>query len=321
VVSGTGLGTVASNRYGVHWIYVCPEGEMYILYGKGNYTLTEATSATVITTPNMPYLFTWAKLAAKVIVTGAGVVYSVTQAWSTQFPVSTVPTHNQLSGLDYGSAGHTGFAPTDGWTAISTFVRQPASTSTITLTGDQSAAVKVGMPIKFAHSAVYYYGIVTSVAVSGDTLITIAGAPLVSSSNWIDSDGLFIGQSARVVQEVIGVPGYYNDGVGDNTLLKSDLYMEYVWMRRAAYLVRFAILTDILDSGATQPTLVPVVAGAEVGTGLTFAAADTWVYSGVGMNTANYDIQPGESLEVSVKTSGTNKDARNLSLVAVFVLE
>ena len=234
----------------------------------------------------------------------------------------TASDHALLTNLGFSDAGHTGFAPTDNWTALSAFTRTPPSTSTITLTGDQSATVKVGMPIKFAHSSATYYAIVTGVLVSTNTTVTIAGAPLVASSNWLDSNGLYIGSPAKVVQETIGVPGYYNTGAaGDATLLKSALFMEYSWMRKVAYLVRFGVLVDILDSGGTQPTITPMVNGLVVGTGLTPSSADTWVYSAVAITTAQYDIQPLENFEISVSGSGTNHDSRNLSFIAVFVLE
>lgn len=110
VVSGTGLASLTVNKYGIHWIYCCPEGNMYILYGKGDYTLAQAQAATVAT-PIPNYLSQWAKLAAKAIIRQDGTVHSVVSAWATQFPVQNAGNHNDLGNLTYASAGHTGFAP------------------------------------------------------------------------------------------------------------------------------------------------------------------------------------------------------------------
>jgi hypothetical protein len=103
--TGTGLETLsANNRYAVHWIYVCPEGEMYVLYGQANYDLTQAQAATVPTTLIPPYLAQWAVLAAKVIIVKSGTsTYSITSAWSNVFPVQIPGDHNGLAGLQGGT--------------------------------------------------------------------------------------------------------------------------------------------------------------------------------------------------------------------------
>ena len=102
--TGTGLATLTNtSRYAVHWLYVCPEGSMYVLMGQGDYTLTQAQGISApILCPN--YLTQWAKLAAKIIIQkSASTVYSITLAWSTQFPVQTAGDHNGLAGLQGGT--------------------------------------------------------------------------------------------------------------------------------------------------------------------------------------------------------------------------
>lgn len=98
--SATGLGTLANNQYGVHWVYVCPEGDVYILYGKASYTLAQAQAA-LVASPIPNYLNQWAKLAAKIIV-GKGLtsVTQITSAWTTQFPIQNQANHNDLGGLE-----------------------------------------------------------------------------------------------------------------------------------------------------------------------------------------------------------------------------
>ena len=106
----SGLVALGGGKYGVHWMYVCPEGDMYFLYGKGNYTLAQAQAATVAS-PVPNYLSQWCLLVAKVIIKQDGTLDSVTSAWSNQFPVQLAGNHPDLSQLDYASAGHTGFCP------------------------------------------------------------------------------------------------------------------------------------------------------------------------------------------------------------------
>jgi len=106
----SGLSPVGVSKYGIHWMYVCPEGDMYFLYGKGSYSLAEATAAQ-LATPIPNYLSQWCLLVAKVIISRTGVLDSVTSAWTNAFPVSNPANHNDLGNLDYASAAHTGFAP------------------------------------------------------------------------------------------------------------------------------------------------------------------------------------------------------------------
>lgn len=101
--TGTGLANLSANRYAVHWLYVCPEGEVYVLFGQSDYTLANAQAAAApALVPN--YLSQWAKLASKIIIArNAATVYSITQAWATQFPVQSTAEHNDLTGLQGGT--------------------------------------------------------------------------------------------------------------------------------------------------------------------------------------------------------------------------
>jgi hypothetical protein len=104
--AATGLADLSNNQYGVHWLYICPEGSMYMLYGKASYTLAQAQAATGPVAPIPNYLAQWAKLAAKIIVLkSATSIYSITLAWSTQFPVQLPGDHNSLASLQGGTSG------------------------------------------------------------------------------------------------------------------------------------------------------------------------------------------------------------------------
>ena len=102
IASGTAELTV--NRYALRWVYVCMEGELYTVMGRGDYTLAQAQAAQPSTIPD--YLYYNAKLAAKIIIQkNAASFYSLEDAWGTnKFTGATVSDHNGLAGLQGGAA-------------------------------------------------------------------------------------------------------------------------------------------------------------------------------------------------------------------------
>jgi len=103
-ITSTGLETLTANRYGVHWVYVHYDSDINVVYGQGDYKLTEAENAVVPDIlPNVVEDF--GKLAAKVIIQKASTGFtSIVTAYKQLFPVSTPPGHNDLSGLQGGTA-------------------------------------------------------------------------------------------------------------------------------------------------------------------------------------------------------------------------
>jgi len=202
-----------------------------------------------------------------------------------------------------------------GWTQEVNFTATPASTSTLTMTADKTATIKVGMGLKYKISATYYYGMVTAIT---SNLLTIAGAPLsgdVSELYWCPPE--------RVIQVDFFVSGKFADAANTG-LLASDMNTAFEWNLGKAYcvLIRHKVKTD--DSGANQPRVSISIAGAVVGTDNTNtgqAVAETWTSTVVGINTSNYDINPDEAIEIVTDDNGTNNDASDLTVSAVFVLE
>jgi hypothetical protein len=97
------LATLTAGRYGVHWVYVDYSGTLCILYGQGNYTLTNAENATVPATLP-PRLSAYATLAAKAIIQkGNSTINYLTSAYTTAFPVSAPSDHNDLGALQGGT--------------------------------------------------------------------------------------------------------------------------------------------------------------------------------------------------------------------------
>ena len=95
--------SLTSNRYGVHWIYQCFEGDLSVVLGQGDYTLALANAAQP---PGaLPdYLNKFAILVGKIIIKkGETTFTSVESAFITMFVPSSVNDHNDLSGLQGGT--------------------------------------------------------------------------------------------------------------------------------------------------------------------------------------------------------------------------
>jgi hypothetical protein len=96
---GTGvLNTLTALRYGVHWVYVAHDGDVYVQYGQGDYILAQALAALVPDPP--PELTAIATLAGKIIAQQGGTeLYSVQSAFTQTFEGVTATDHGSLAGL------------------------------------------------------------------------------------------------------------------------------------------------------------------------------------------------------------------------------
>lgn len=106
--SGTGTITPfggGAGHYGIFDIYVCLQGEIYAVYGRGDYTSIANAQASLVVTPPS-YLQSFAKLAARVVVQKSGTSFSaITNVVSAYIPNTAVGIHNDLGGLQGGGAG------------------------------------------------------------------------------------------------------------------------------------------------------------------------------------------------------------------------
>lgn len=143
--TSSGLVALTPNRYGVHWIYIANDGELLVLYGQGDYILSEAEDA--LPPSSLPdHVSEFALLAAKIIVQeGATNFLSVESAFESQFSPSLATDHADLITLAWSSAGHTGtvstFAGFDG-TGAATYYPESnylLAAGTRALTGDWDA--------------------------------------------------------------------------------------------------------------------------------------------------------------------------------------
>jgi hypothetical protein len=132
-------------------------------------------------------------------------------------------------------------------------------------------------------------------------------------------DELEYGDTTRVVQVPVFIPGYFEDAA-NTTLIASDLGQELTWGQGTAYLVRVRARNRIADTGATDATVNVYLGGsAALSTGLTLAANATWYTSAVAVSTTNYEVSFDEVIEVST-TKGTNGNAQDLSVQMTFVV-
>jgi hypothetical protein len=103
---GTGLTDLTAQRYGVHWVYVSTSGIMHIIYGQGDYTLSQSEDAPVPSTvPDI--IDKTCLLIAKIRVQkSAANWFDVFYPWSTVFAATGATVHNDLGGLNVGDYLH-----------------------------------------------------------------------------------------------------------------------------------------------------------------------------------------------------------------------
>lgn len=197
------------------------------------------------------------------------------------------------------------------WTAVEGFAPTPASTSTLTMTEDMTAALRVNAPLEYTIGGTAYYGVAAAVAAN---LLTVAGAPLSGTVT-----ALRYGDPSRVTQVNILIPGRYEDA-NNTALISSDLYSSLIWNKAKSYLVRFRCYAKTHDTGTDgqmsvriNNTEVCATAG-----GLTIAADATWHSTVVNIAVAAYDVNPGEAVEVTA-VKGGNGDASDGTWELTFV--
>jgi len=97
---GTGtLATLTANRYAVAWIYIEVDNDVIVLYGQGDYTLTQANSAN-IPASLPPRITAQGILVGKIVIQKSAATFSsVESAFTVSLTTSIVNDHEQLAGL------------------------------------------------------------------------------------------------------------------------------------------------------------------------------------------------------------------------------
>jgi hypothetical protein len=178
-----------------------------------------------------------------------------------------------------------------------------------------------GMALRYKLSGTYYYGICTAITA---TRLTIAGAPLTTVDG--DLTELAYSPSSDATETLIfSVNGAFADAA-ETAMLKNDMLLQFVWPKRTAYCVYYRIICGVDDTGASQPrvnvrlgsTTTDFVSTSNSNAGL--AASDAaWAQTVVDISTAKYTVNFGDTVELKADANGTNDDARDLTIVAVFV--
>lgn len=99
------LGTLTANRYGVHWVFIGVDGNVHVIYGQGDYLIAQAEDARI--PASLPEeILTDSRLIGKIIIQKSATTFtSAESALMTMFTHSLIQTHNELGGLQGGTAG------------------------------------------------------------------------------------------------------------------------------------------------------------------------------------------------------------------------
>lgn len=104
--NGTALTDLTANRYSVNWVYrgIETQKHVYITLGTGDYTLAQAQVAQPPTPPTA--ISSHGMLVGKIIIQkSSATAYSIASAFDIAFVTSGASTHNDLSGIQGGTAG------------------------------------------------------------------------------------------------------------------------------------------------------------------------------------------------------------------------
>ena len=102
-VGSESLASLPAGKYGVYWVFLCPNGDLNLLYGQDSYTSSTAALSTV--PAGLPGYFTsWAQLIGRIVFKkGTDPWYQIDSAFGTKLTLSTVSDHNSLAGLQGGA--------------------------------------------------------------------------------------------------------------------------------------------------------------------------------------------------------------------------
>jgi len=104
-----GDGTLANlgvGDHGVHWVYILADGSVHIQYGQATYTsLANARNSTVPSTQPTPVTGMGILIGRLIIAKNASTIYEASSAFSYTFTGTATTSHNDLAGLQGGTAG------------------------------------------------------------------------------------------------------------------------------------------------------------------------------------------------------------------------
>lgn len=155
---------------------------------------------------------------------------------------------------------------------------------------------------------------------SSTGLLTFAGQAVSTASGNIVE--VWRGAPELVVPYDASIPGVFS-GATTSTGLKDRTGILRNWDGPNATLCQVVASQGVVDTGATQPKIAPVVAGTQLiadGSALALSTADTRVATAVQMTAASMEVKTGDRLELRI-VAGTNANARDLSATYKMVLD
>ena len=199
-------------------------------------------------------------------------------------------------------------AAASAWTAITT----PSITGAHTfITAD---SIPVGYPLRFDMSSSTYYAQIMTHSGTGYSTRGVAMTTTgVTNLSWADR---------RMVETVaFGIPGAFADNVDTNIIL-SDLQFRWINTASKMSFIGLDALQGTADTGNTQSSLCPMIAGASA-TALLLLNTTTAVAftSTVEVFVAAQALSFGATIDLSTNAGGANDDAVNLSAIFTFVKE
>ena len=139
------LATLGTSKYGVHWVYLGIDSDVYLIFGTGSYGLAQAEFATIPT--NVPGWLTngHARLVGKIIVQKDDTTFTeLDSAFDTTLSPSTVTDHADLASLQGGTAAeyyHATSAQNTKLAAYATVLSADANGIFVGATHDASAGI------------------------------------------------------------------------------------------------------------------------------------------------------------------------------------
>ena len=96
---------LTANRYGVYWVYIDHMSNVHVIYGQGDYTLAQSSSAgTPAILPGL--VAAYSTLVGKIVIQKSAATFtSIQTPFTTTFQVGGVSDHNDLGGLQGGAVG------------------------------------------------------------------------------------------------------------------------------------------------------------------------------------------------------------------------
>jgi hypothetical protein len=232
--NGDDLGTLSGSKYGVYWIFLCPEGDIYVVLGIGDYANIGLAQAATVPLSLPPYLVDWGRLIGRVICQKSSAThYSVESSFSTQFTLSAAVDHSSLA--DLAADDHTQYilvAGTRAFTGAQSMGSQRLTTlAAPTTNGDAVRAttkitevnLESAVDLKHAVVTVSLPVTITDQAIKLDDIKASESVTIAANKEYISLDDLYMAGSVSLGD---GAEAYITnrEGISDVIYHKIEWY-------------------------------------------------------------------------------------------------